>query len=86
MLSQCKDAKDNPAALFARMTRIARMIYMLSQCKDAKDNPAVRMARIELNYSEFHARMAQISRTNGTSKQKMFKRPTSREKRHSHLV
>ncbi len=48
-------------------------------CGAIRANEAARMARIEFNYSEFHARMARISRANGASKLKMFKRPTSRE-------
>ncbi len=140
MLSQCKDAKDNPAALFARMRRrklseckkmnfggYSRRVNQSGACSSSdvitsggrksettmEDNVIVVVCgypelyihlptftntgihfatRLELPgrspshdvnsrllCSEFHARMAQISRANQASKLKMFKRPTLRE-------
>ncbi len=134
MLSQCKNAKDNPAALFARMKLknlkfggYSRRVNQLGACSSSdvitsggrksettmEDkvivvvcgypelyihlptftktgiNFATRLelpgrspshdANSRLLCSEFHTRMARISRANEASKLKMFKRPTSRE-------
>ncbi len=124
MLSQCKDAKDNPAALFARMRR---RVNQSGACSSSdvitsggrksettmEDKVIVVVCgypelyihlrtftktgihfatRLELPgrrpshdanslllCSEFHARIARISRANEASKLKMFTHPTSRK-------